>query len=486
MSSVSTGTSHSQSQSTYMPQPADQYEAQWNQALTNLQSQQYAWGQQQYAKSSALTDTLVNQALNYASPDRIHNEMGAAEAGVQQSGQAARANLQQQLQSYGVNPGDPEYAGALAAADTQTGAAAAAAGNNARRATTTQGIAMTQQAQQAELANVASGANTMGTAGQYAQDAVSNVKFGPLGNQSSSTSQQQSVSSDPAHPASPSSGGSSGGGGGSQGGGGGGVGGGGSTPYPGQFGGGGGSFNSDNGGGYSQPGSEIQSIGGGSSTAGGGGGDSGGGIYDGSGSSYNDPGYPSPGSDGNYPADPGGGQYSQMPSSWDQNTPSAEEPFPGGGGGNYDPSSGGDYSGDFAKGGEVPGKGIPDGTTGGFVSRHLSPSGGAETDDVPAHLNADEFVVPRDTVKWKGEEFFHKLIEQSRQARQNITAKPTMQQKPTGHPSVQRATDRLTQKAKPTPAMASGGAVPGYSDDAAMMHVPYAASGSYGINDGMS
>ncbi len=65
-----------------------------------------------------------------------------------------------------------------------------------------------------------------------------------------------------------------------------------------------------------------------------------------------------------------------------------------------------------------------------------SPSQGMATDDVPARLNAGEFVVPKDVAAWKGHEFFQKLIDQSRKARTMGSARPTMkaplpnQQKP--------------------------------------------------------
>jgi hypothetical protein len=58
-------------------------------------------------------------------------------------------------------------------------------------------------------------------------------------------------------------------------------------------------------------------------------------------------------------------------------------------------------------------------TTGGFVSHDLSPSNGAQTDDVDAKLNAGEFVIPRDVAAWKGKEFFHKLIAAARKLRAN-------------------------------------------------------------------
>jgi hypothetical protein len=68
----------------------------------------------------------------------------------------------------------------------------------------------------------------------------------------------------------------------------------------------------------------------------------------------------------------------------------------------------------YQAGGEVP---EDDATTGGFVSQDLSPSDGARVDDVPAQLNANEFVVPRDVSLWKGQEFFYKLMAQARKDR---------------------------------------------------------------------
>ena len=43
-------------------------------------------------------------------------------------------------------------------------------------------------------------------------------------------------------------------------------------------------------------------------------------------------------------------------------------------------------------------------------------------DDVPANLNAEEFVIPRDVARWKGEEFWHKEIAKSRAARAKAAA----------------------------------------------------------------
>jgi hypothetical protein len=72
---------------------------------------------------------------------------------------------------------------------------------------------------------------------------------------------------------------------------------------------------------------------------------------------------------------------------------------------------------------------------GGTIPDIASPTGGSAIDDVPARLTAGEFVVPKDVATWKGEEFFQKLIEQSRKAKQGAVAKPEVgvapQQPPT-------------------------------------------------------
>lgn len=79
-------------------------------------------------------------------------------------------------------------------------------------------------------------------------------------------------------------------------------------------------------------------------------------------------------------------------------------------------------------GGAVP-------TTGGAVPLSASPSGGQQVDDVPARLNAGEFVMPKDVTSWKGEEFFQKLIEQSRKAKQGAGAKPEVGMAPNQPPA---------------------------------------------------
>lgn len=112
------------------------------------------------------------------------------------------------------------------------------------------------------------------------------------------------------------------------------------------------------------------------------------------------------------------GDYSQP----DQSNDSGGDVWSQGSGDSYtdysDYGSGGDDSG-YAAGGSVAPRGGPPmkPTTGGYVPPQASPSGGRQTDDVRANLNSGEFVVPKDVAAWKGQEFFHKLIAQSRKIR---------------------------------------------------------------------
>lgn len=84
----------------------------------------------------------------------------------------------------------------------------------------------------------------------------------------------------------------------------------------------------------------------------------------------------------------------------------------------------------WAEGGAV---GLP--TTGGMVPQSASPSMGQQTDDVPASLNAGEFVIPKDVAYWKGQEFFQNLIEKSRQALSGAPAKGKPGMKASGPPT---------------------------------------------------
>lgn len=138
----------------------------------------------------------------------------------------------------------------------------------------------------------------------------------------------------------------------------------------------------------------------------------------------------------------------QDPNTWDGGT-SWDQPSSGGGDqsdpwssgsgqdySDYNTGFGNDYSDDsgYAAGGSVQPQGQPQGQP---VPPQASPSGGQQTDDVRANLNAGEFVVPKDVARWKGEEFFHNLIAKSRQTRATspLGGKPM----PQGDPRAQGA-----------------------------------------------
>jgi hypothetical protein len=76
----------------------------------------------------------------------------------------------------------------------------------------------------------------------------------------------------------------------------------------------------------------------------------------------------------------------------------------------------------FAEGGDVQ-------NGANFVDPSASPSKGAITDDVPARLNAGEFVFPKDVVAWRGEQWMQKEIMKARKERESQTvAEPEMAQ----------------------------------------------------------
>jgi hypothetical protein len=97
---------------------------------------------------------------------------------------------------------------------------------------------------------------------------------------------------------------------------------------------------------------------------------------------------------------------------------------------NTSTSYGGAGGGTNSFSGNISGSGGGVFAQGGFVSPSLSDSHGEEVDDVPARLNAGEFVIPKDVVTWKGREFFNKLISQARKTREGNGGP---QKQPTGY-----------------------------------------------------
>lgn len=95
------------------------------------------------------------------------------------------------------------------------------------------------------------------------------------------------------------------------------------------------------------------------------------------------------------------------------------------------------YPAGYANGG--PGRpGIPtnsslpsDATPGGTVPTHASPSHGVVTDDVPAMLTSNEFVIPKDVAIWKGHQHFAKQIDQARREQQEFSQRDDIGGEPT-------------------------------------------------------
>jgi len=79
--------------------------------------------------------------------------------------------------------------------------------------------------------------------------------------------------------------------------------------------------------------------------------------------------------------------------------------------------------------GLAEGGAVPDPQEGGAIPDEMSPSGGAIVDDVPARLNAGEFVIPDDAVSWFGEKHLYGLIDKAQrerdEAKQQTGAIPT-------------------------------------------------------------
>lgn len=395
-------------------------------------------------------DALVRDANTYSSDARIRQDMGAAEAEAAQGADAGRQNAIRALQSYGVDPSSGRYAALEQATNAADVASRVGAGQRARMNTENvgrqlrgQAIQVGQQypgqalgairagyeglsgAQGAQLANTDRGIGLQRLPNDFLQTGMQ-LKYPPLGNSSSSSStgtgrtqsnsqnesqgnqSSQGSSTDPSKSPSP-----GGGGGGAP------RGGGGDGAYHGDgFSGG---PSGVNGNGYVSPYRYNGNAGSGQAD-----------YDDGSGESYDDgtgtggtigPDYGGYSSDydvGNYGPQVNYGGYDQGYDSYGQQDYSYD-PGPQAGTG-YDSMYDSYGSSEYAAGGAVD---DPNATQGGFVSPELSPTGGAETDDVDAKLNANEFVIPKDVTLWKGQEFFQKLIASAREARVTGTvAKP--------------------------------------------------------------
>ena len=94
-------------------------------------------------------------------------------------------------------------------------------------------------------------------------------------------------------------------------------------------------------------------------------------------------------------------------------------------------------------------------TPGGTVPVHASPSGGVVTDDVPAMLTANEFVIPKDVATWLGHKALASQIDKARQEQQKFASRDDIGGEPT-HAIPQRP----TFVSRPAHAHNMGGAIP--------------------------
>lgn len=382
-----------------------------------------------------LQDKFAQQAQDYASPGEIDNQMGRAEADTAQRMDQGRQNAQQNLESYGISPMSTRFAALDIGAQAQKGAAIAAAGNQARTNTVNTGLGLEAQAigqgqvmpsmvagmqntglqagagaVNSGLATTASGANTMGTTPQYMN--LSNGAYGLWGNTLNQGYNNQ-LSQFKADQTSSSGigsmiGGIAGAGIGMMGG------------MPGL----GASIGSAFGGGA---GGSMSGGSDGSSGGKGGGGffAKGGAVPDGEENEEIAPYvghhfYAIPGHDEAGHRMPVHEAMARFFHTGDHIGMFASPEHAHAYIQKQDYSNSGATS-KFAEGGAVQ-----DETMGGGVPAEASPSHGAVTDDVSAKLNSGEFVIPKDVAAWKGQEFFQKLILQSRTARTTAPAKPSM------------------------------------------------------------
>jgi hypothetical protein len=498
--SQSSGSSSSSSVPGLINSPQSDWELQLAQYLQQVGNQQMQWAQQEYARAGAVTDAQINnyistaqqgsdlagnvlgrynslygpqadqyarEAGSYASNERLQHEMGRAESGVMQAGNAAQINAEQQLQGFGVDPSSGRYADLIRASKTADAAAAAGAGEQARRATEMEGTRRKETAMNYGAQLPAAGVNALNSAYQGIAgaenaalglantgvnlttsaskfyDPAMGLKYPPVGQNSQSASRQGSTSvSNPS----------------------GGAGAGGSkspstldrytNPAGNQ-----GGYNPMGGGanpnyGQNSPGYSarpaIKQVSGGAGQIP---------ADDGTDPNAGVPfPYPTVGGQPAYEGlPPEGGNWTWGDSEGASNTTDSWAPSPSdetqggqvdtwGAGSNYDETQGGadpwgagtNSYGDQNYGssdlGSSSGSDDYYAGGGGVIPSSMSPSGGQQTDDVPAHipqtggkaqLNVNEFVIPQDVALWKGQEFFQNMIKKSREARMGAQAKPS-------------------------------------------------------------
>ena len=127
-------------------------------------------------------NSLIADANSYASPARIQQAMGAAEANVSQSFDQSRNNALHDLTSFGIDPSSGRYAQLDQASRMQEAAAQAGAGNIAEQQTEAIARSLRSEAIQATAQLPSQAAAMIGASAQAMQVQV-NQELGLLNNQ---------------------------------------------------------------------------------------------------------------------------------------------------------------------------------------------------------------------------------------------------------------------------------------------------------------
>lgn len=118
-----------------------------DQSAATLDFQNQAQDQAQYQSTYLpIENQFASQASTYANADNQNQQAGAAEANVATQFDAARANAQASLESYGVDPSQTRFGALDLGTQVQQAAATAAAGTTSRLQTQMTGMQLENQA----------------------------------------------------------------------------------------------------------------------------------------------------------------------------------------------------------------------------------------------------------------------------------------------------------------------------------------------------
>ncbi len=144
-----------------------------------------------------IENELIKEAKDYASPQKMNEEVGRATGAVSQQFEQARQNSQRMLESYGLNPSSTRYAALDIGVRTAQAASQAAAGEEARRATEATRRNLQAQAidigrgMPAQALSAAAGGNNAGTGAASVANNATQVGASTMGTAQGYMGQQQ-------------------------------------------------------------------------------------------------------------------------------------------------------------------------------------------------------------------------------------------------------------------------------------------------------